>query len=141
MTDMEAPSPMETSLERAVEKLGDIVPLVMARFFATHPEAKASFAHHQPDNPARLQAEMVDNALYILMTWHSRRTEIEITLGTSVPHHVETLKVPTAWYAGLIEATIDVIAEGASPRSFAEHEMWAATRHSLSEFVVIEAVR
>jgi len=37
---------LENSLERAAERLGDITEPVMNRYYASHPEARASFNEH-----------------------------------------------------------------------------------------------
>ena len=126
---------VESALERAAEQLGDVTPLVMARFFARCPGAEASFVHHWPHNPARLQAEMVDNALYCIMTWFERRTEIEIILYTSVPHHVETLKIPAEWYRELLGATVDILAETCPADAAEEAALWVELRTALTGLV------
>ncbi len=126
---------MECALERAAEQLGDVTPLVMADFHARFPDARAMFEHHAPHGPDRLEAEMVDNALYCLMTWFHSRAEIEIILYTSVPHHQETLKVPSAWYAGLIGATIDVLLRSTPADAADELAMWADLRADFDRLV------
>lgn len=124
---------VEAALEHAAEVLGDVTPLVMAEFFARYPEAEASFAHHAPHNPAKLEAEMVENALYCLMTWCERRSEVEIILQTSAPHHNDTLKVPYGWYSGLILATADVLARAS--RDEDERALWRGLREELEAAV------
>jgi len=124
---------VQAALEHAAERLGDITPLVMAEFFRRFPAAEASFAHHAPHDPARLGAEMVDNALYCLMTWCERRSEVEIILQTSAPHHADTLHVPGEWYAGLLGATADVLARAA--RGGEEAALWAELSAELSAAV------
>lgn len=126
---------IEAALERAAAQLGDITPLVMARFLVRCPDAEPSFAHHWPDNPQRLQAEMVDNALYCVMTWFERRAEIEIILCTSVPHHVETLKIPGHWYRELLAATVDVLALTCPAAGAEEAALWAELRGALIRLV------
>lgn len=126
---------VERALERAAEQLGDITAPVMARFFARCPDAEASFAHHWPQNPERLQAEMVDNALYCIMVWYERRAEIEIIIYTSVPHHAETLKIPSHWYRELLAATVDVLAETCPSGAAEEAAMWADLRAALTGLV------
>ncbi|WP_374530937.1 hypothetical protein [Novosphingobium sp.] len=113
---------VEAALEHAAEVLGDVTPLVMAEFFTRYPEAEASFAHHAPHNPAKLEAEMVENALYCLMTWCERRAEVEIILQTSAPHHNDTLQVPYAWYSSMIAATGAVLARAS--RDEGERSLW-----------------
>lgn len=126
---------VEAALERVAEQLGDVTPQVMARFFARCPDAEASFADHWPQNPARLQAEMVDNALYCVMTWFERRAEIEIILYTSVPHHKETLKIPSEWYRELLSAAVDVLAETCPPDGADEAAMWGQMRSDFCRLV------
>ncbi len=124
---------VEAALEHAAEQLGDITPLVMAEFFHRFPAAEASFAHHAPHDPARLGAEMVDNALYCLMTWCERRSEVEIILQTSAPHHADTLHVPGEWYAGLLVVTANVLAGAA--RDAEEAGLWAQLADKLGAAV------
>lgn len=127
----------EAALEHAAEVLGDVTPLIMAEFFARYPEAEASFAHHSPHNPAKLESEMVGNALYCLMTWCERRAEVDIILQTSAPHHNDTLKVPYGWYSGLIAATADVLARAS--RDEDERALWRGISAELQEAVAAAA--
>ena len=128
---------VDAALERAAERLGDIVPLVMAEFYAHHPDARAAFDTHSPHgNPHRLEAEMVDNALYFVMTWFERKAEVEIIAYTSVPHHAETLHVPPAWYSGLLEATITVLRRATPPDDTAELALWDELREKLCGLVL-----
>jgi len=59
---------LERGLERAAEALGDVTEPVMAAFYAGFPEAEASFERLSLDNRARLEGEIVAQALYCLMT-------------------------------------------------------------------------
>lgn len=126
---------IEAALERAADQLGDITPLVMARFLARCPDAEASFVEHWPHNPQRLQAEMVDNALYCVMTWFERRSEIEIIIYTSVPHHAETLHIPAIWYRELLAATVEVLAQTCPPDAVEEAAMWEELDGALTALV------
>ena len=126
---------LEAALERAAGQLGDVTAPIMAAFLARYPDAEDSFRRHQPDNPARLQAEMVGNTMYFVMTWFERRSEIEITVDTSVDHHHHTLKVPAEWYAGMVEAAIDVLAATAPPEAEVETAMWRDLRRELSALI------
>lgn len=128
---------IEAALEHAAAVLGDVIPLIMAEFYRLHPEARESFAYHAPDQPDRLEAEMVDNALYCLMTWCERRAEVEIILQTSAPHHADTLHVPVAWYAGLLDAAVSVL--GATARDAAEAALWQDLRAELHAAVLAAA--
>ncbi|MEN9683000.1 MAG: hypothetical protein RLZZ427_751 [Pseudomonadota bacterium] len=120
---------VDAALAHAAEVLGDVTPLVMAEFYRQFPDARASFVHHALGDPGRLEAEMVDNALYFVMTWRERRMEVEIIIQTSTPHHAETLGVPAAWYGGLLAATIDVLASAA--RGPGDAALWAGLRAEL----------
>jgi len=122
---------IEQGLERAAEALGDITAPVMAAFYARFPDARASFAHHASHNPERLEAEMVDNALYCAMTWFERRSEIEIIFDQSVPHHQHTLKIRPEWYGGLIAAMLDVLEPTVPMDAVDERAAWAALREGL----------
>ena len=101
---------LKAVLERAAEELTDLSPCAMSLFYRRHPDARSAFEHHGAGKRDQLEAEMVDNALYFLMTWMERRCEISIMLKGSVPHHDHTLKVEPEWYRGLLESVIDVIA-------------------------------
>lgn len=122
---------LETALERAADRMGDPTAPVMAAFYARFPEARASFEHHWPGKADRLEAEMVGNAVYFIMTWFDRRSEVEITFGSSVPHHHHTLAVPADWYEGLILATLDVLAATCPDDAEDEAEMWQVVRAGL----------
>jgi hypothetical protein len=100
---------LEQSLERVVEQIGDITQPTMARYYGRFPAAVEAFERLWPGNRAQLEGEMVERALYCLMYWFESPGEIEIMLGGSVLHHNDTLRVPPEWYAGLVDATIDVI--------------------------------
>jgi hypothetical protein len=101
---------LEAVLTRAAEDVGDLTRPAMALFYERYPEAKAAFERHAFGNRERLEAEMVDTALYCLMTWLEREIEVSILLHGSVPHHNETLHVRPEWYSGLLSSVIDVIA-------------------------------
>lgn len=116
---------IEAGLERAAEIVGDVTGPVIAAYYRRFPEARASFEHHDPRTPHRLEAEMVENALYCVMNWFERRTEIEILLDQSVPHHSATLAVPPDWYSGLIAAVIEVILPTVPEEASDEREAWA----------------
>jgi hypothetical protein len=126
---------LDASLERAAEVLGDITAPAMTRFYETYPEARAAFEHHAFGNRAKLEAEMVENALYWAMNWLDRPTEIIIQMGSSVPHHQETLKVVPPWYGGLLNSVIDVIAETIPADAPAELALWKRIRKELGETV------
>lgn len=128
--DAERQQIIEAGLERAAEALGDVTAPVMAEFYARFPDARASFIHHSPANPARLEEEMVGNALYYVMTWYEAPTEARIAFDSSVPHHRVALGVPPDWYRGFLEAFIDVVGPAAAA-SDSDRAVWQTLRESL----------
>ena len=126
---------IERSLERAGEAIGDITAPLMARFYAAHPAAQASFELHGLGKRALLEAEMVGNVLYCLMTWFERPEEIRIILYDSVPHHQETLKVDASWYEGMLWAGIDLIEETLPEDAADERAAWEAMRAGFAETI------
>ncbi|HEX4847144.1 MAG TPA: hypothetical protein VFV30_03285 [Novosphingobium sp.] len=132
--DTERLAVIEAGLERAAETLGDVTAPVMAEFYRRHPDARASFAHHMPANPASLEAEMVGNTLYYVMTWFEKPAEARIAFDSSVPHHRVALGVPPDWYRGFIEAFLDVV-EPAAVASDADRAVWQALRAGLVDLV------
>ncbi|MFM5924616.1 MAG: hypothetical protein ACKOPG_10585 [Novosphingobium sp.] len=128
--DAERQRVIEAGLERAAVALGDVTAPVMAEFYARFPEARASFIHHSPNSPARLEEEMVGNALYYVMTWFEAPTEARIAFDSSVPHHRVALGVPPDWYRGFLEAFIDVV-EPAAVANEAHCAVWQTLRESL----------
>lgn len=125
---------VEAGLERAAATLGDVTAPVMAEFYRRFPDACASFAHHSPTNPGSLEAEMVGNALYYVMTWFASPSEARIAFDSSVPHHRVALDVPPDWYRGFIEAFLDVVAPAAIA-SEADRAVWEELRARLVELV------
>lgn len=126
---------VEKSLERAAEAIGDITAPLMARFYAVYPAAEASFEHHGLGKRALLEAEMVGNVLYCLMTWFERPEEIRIILYDSVPHHQETLKVEAGWYEGMLWAGIDLFEETLPEHAADERAVWEEMRSGLAETI------
>jgi hypothetical protein len=126
---------VERSLERAAGAIGDITAPLMARFYAAHPAAEASFEHHGLGKRALLEAEMVGNVLYCLMTWFERPEEIRIILYDSVPHHQETLKVEAGWYEGMLWAGIELIEETLPLDAADERAAWEEMRAGLAETI------
>jgi len=126
---------LEASLERAAEAVGDITQPVMELFYRRFPEAGKSFEELWPGNRDKLEAEMVERALYCLMYWFQSPGEIEILLSGSVMHHNDTLKVPPEWYSGLIEATAEVIVATIPADQAGERAVWEELRRNLSDLV------
>lgn len=130
---------LEASLERAADTVGDITGPVMARFYEAFPLARDAFEHHGLGGREKLEAQMVENALYYAMTWLDRAHEIRIALGSSVPHHQETLTIPPDWYRGLMDSVVDVIVETIPPNELGELRVWKTIRSELDD--TIEASR
>lgn len=131
MTNQAKQAAIEARLERAAEALGDLTAPVMAEYYRRYPDARASFVHHAPHGPERLEAEMVGNTLYYVMTWFESPVEARIYFDTSVPHHRVALDVPPDWFRGLIEAQIDVIETGVPALDAAEQQVWDEMRAAL----------
>ncbi|MBK8375000.1 hypothetical protein [Sphingorhabdus sp.] len=123
---------VERSLERAADILGDITAPLMARYYAAHPAAADSFAHHGLGRRDLLEAEMVGNVLYCLMTWFERPEEIRIIFYDSVPHHADTLKVGADWYGGMLDTGIALIEETLPTDAADERAAWAEMRDGMA---------
>lgn len=128
--DKERQQIVEAGLERAAEALGDVTAPVMAEFYRRYPDAQASFQHHSPHNPGSLEAEMVGNALYYVMTWFEAPGEARIAFDSSVPHHRVALGVPPDWYRGFLETFLDVV-EPVAALSDQDKAIWTELRESL----------
>jgi hypothetical protein len=128
--DAERVAVIEAGLERAAETLGDITAPVIAEFYARYPDAQASFAHHMPASPDRLEAEMVGNTLYYVMTWFEKPIDARIAFDSSVPHHRVALDVPPDWYRGFIDAFLDVV-EPAAVADDRDRAVWQTLRDGL----------
>jgi len=100
---------LEASLERAAADVGDITPHVLRRLHERHPDARPRFVALGADKADRLEHDMVEQALFCLMDWFDNRSSIEIVLAHSAPHHIETLGVSEAMFAGLITAVCETI--------------------------------
>lgn len=122
---------IEARLERYAAVHGDPSAAVLDRFFALYPDARASFAHHSPGNPEKLETEMVGNTLYYVMTWFDSPVEARIYFDTSVPQHRVALNVPPDWYRAFIEATLDEIENAVPPIDADEAAAWIDVREAL----------
>jgi len=131
MNSQKSQAAIEARLERAAQVLGDLTAPVMGEYYRRFPDARASFAHHAPHGPERLEAEMVGNTLYYVMSWFQSPAEARIYFDTSVPHHRVALDVPAEWFRGLIDTLIDVV-EGAVPAlNTTEQQAWDEMRSAL----------
>ncbi|MBQ0770729.1 hypothetical protein [Parasphingorhabdus sp.] len=126
---------LESSLERAAELLGDVTGPVMAKYYASHPQAKIAFTEHGLGNSVKLEAEMVESIIYCLMNWYDRPEEIRIMFGSTVPHHEHALHVSHEWFAGLIDAAIEVICATVPESREDELQVWNEIRSGLKTLV------
>ena len=122
-------------LERTAAQLGDITQPVLERFYARMPEARGSFEQHWPGKATQLEEEMTGNALYFIMTWHERPTEVRYALWSSVPHHQVALGIPANWYGAFMDAAIEIICETAGPADMAEKAMWQDMRAAFRQLI------
>lgn len=127
---------LEAVLTRAAEDIGDLTRPAMERFYKEHPEAEAAFERLGYGQRARLEAEMVDTALYCLMTWLEREAEISFLLYDSVPHHDQTLKVSPEWYRGLLGSVIDIVVSAIPADAADEIALMEEIRHGLFAAIV-----
>jgi hypothetical protein len=105
-------------LEFAAEKFDDIHHPVLEKYHARLPEAKTEFKRH--DNSDKLEHDMVEQALYCLMNWSQRPAEVQIVLRDTIPHHIQTLKVPLIYLEELIDSLFDVVEESIPANASAE---------------------
>lgn len=126
---------VETILTRAAERAGDITEPAMAIFYQRFPKARESFAHHGGELIHNLEGEMVQQALYCLMTWFESTGEVELMLRGSVPHHCETLNVPPEYYQGLLMATADVVQSTIPTENTQELAVWQELCDSLADLI------
>lgn len=127
---------VDTILERTAEVVGDITESVMADFYQKHPDAPAQFKHHFPVDTFRLEANMVEQALYCLIDWFKSPQAVEILLLGSVPHHIETLDVSAEIYHGLLQSTADIVGKTIPSENLIEIEVWNDASKKLKEIIV-----
>jgi hypothetical protein len=109
---------IDRCLEYAAEMFGDIHAPVLEKYHLRLPGAKAELERH--GNSVELEHSMVEQALYCLMTWFERPAEVQIVLRDTVPHHIDTLKVPMRYLEELMNVVFDVIAEALPVTAIAE---------------------
>lgn len=111
---------LENCLHWAAEAVGDVTGAALRRFYQHFPEAERAFEAHGRDDRAKLEGQMVETALFCLMTWPEEPFQVVSLLTSSVPHHQGTLNVHVAWYQGLIAAVLDTIASSVPTEAEAE---------------------
>lgn len=135
---METASParlFERCLEYTAEHVGDFHRPLLDRFYQELPEAKAQFARHANANN-KLEDDMIEQALYCLMTWYERPAEIQIVLRDTVPHHIETLDIPMVYFEGLISTLLDIITEATPAEAEQEHQVLLKLREEINETLI-----
>ncbi len=130
---------VDAVLLRAGEQLGDITPEVARLFHERMPDAMALFRHHEPHDPARLEGEMVAQALHCLTYWHESPGEIEIILTSTLPHHIETLDVSHEVFAQYLNAVCDVIADTIPEAAEDERQAWVRLQEELLAVIALGA--
>lgn len=125
----------DAGLLRAAEQIGDITAPAMELFYSRYPDALESFEIHGLGNRRQLEGMMVENTLFCLMYWFESRLEVEILLANSVPHHEGTLAVYGEWYAGLVDAVVDVVTAATPADESAAHAVWDELRAALRSFI------
>lgn len=123
-------------LERAADALGDLTPLVMERYYAAMPQAMERFEFHQPVRREKLEGEMIEQALYCLMRWHRERSEIEIILATTVPHHLFALAIPLELFTGMVDAICEVVAGSIPTDNADELQCWHGLHREMTAFML-----
>jgi len=126
---------LDAILMRAADQLGDLTGPVMQRFYQDFPEAMAAFEYHGLGKRERLEAEMVETALYSVMTWVERPVEVSIMLYGSVPHHRNTLHVRPEWYRGLLNALVGLLAETIPAEAATEKQLLSEIHAGLLEAI------
>lgn len=121
---------IERSFERAAERLGDITPAVFARYYRAYPKARACFEEHGLGKPHELQGEMVAQVVFFIMEWHREFSWTRYAWASTVPHHIETLHIPPAYFIGLSDAVIDTVLDTVPADCAEERECWEALRAS-----------
>lgn len=132
MNNSEKLQVLESILERAANELGDITPVVLADFYSLHPGSRELFGHHGGQNMSRMESDMVESALYCLMTWFDRPAEIEVMFTHTIPHH-EMLDIPVEQFAGLLQSTLRVLGKTLPDGDNRDTRIWGELESSLLE--------
>jgi hypothetical protein len=122
---------LDRILQRAADRLGDLRPDVMARFYARFPEAPALFETESAGHREVLEGQMVEQTLYCLMTWVERPVEVRIVLQSTVPHHEAALHASDRLFTGFLDAVVETIAGTIPAEAGAERDLLAAIHAAL----------
>jgi len=126
---------LDAILTRTAETVGDITAPVMREFYRRQPDAAAAFDYHGANMRERLEAEMVEKALYNVMTWLENPEEVTNLIYGSVPHHRFMLAVRPEWYAGLLDTVLDTIERTIPGSARNEVELIGEVRAGLAQAV------
>ena len=102
---------MEAALARAADEVGDLTQPVMDRLRRRCPDTEATFVRLGLGRPDQLAGQMVETALYCLMSWLDEEAPIRIMLHESLPHHCLTLGIEPELFRALAEETADLVIE------------------------------
>jgi len=125
----------EKILEKAAEKLGDIHPLILQRFFAEHPSASEVFSQHGGIHMASMQNTMIDWGLYCLMGWLDYKGEAMNALTDAVRQH-EHSEIEPQLTRGLMSSIFAVIGQSIDSSDISELRLWNRIESEILDFLV-----
>ena len=134
MNNTEKLAVLEEILYKAAEDLGDINPRVMEEFYLAYPAALPLFIEHGGMKKDRLENDMVESAVYCLMSWFENPAEIEIMFSHTVPHH-EILNIPPEFFSGLLMTTMSVIEKTLTDSDEVKLAVWTELKTKLLSLV------
>ena len=102
---------MERALEYVSESVGDVVPVVLERYYHYHPEAEKVFRDFGFEEYQRMAQSMVDEVLHCIITWADEPAEVKSVIAETVPHH-RSLKIPDQLLITLLDVVLDVLVTG-----------------------------
>lgn len=101
---------VEYAFERAANAYGDITPKVLSRFYESYPNGRELFSSNAGGQLSLLEGNMVEETAFFLLGFCEGSQEAETILTQSVPHHIQTLKVPMDAMTAFIDAFLFVVA-------------------------------
>ena len=132
MTAPEHRAAIESSLELAAERAGDLTPLVYAKLFARNPEMEALFWR---DESGKIRGEMLSQVFDAILDFISERRYAGHLIQASVSIHTE-YGVPLdvfGTFFGVVSATVrEVLGEKWTPQIGAA---WDRVLHELEAYV------
>ena len=119
---------MEAALARAADEVGDLTQPVMDRLRRRCPDTEATFVRLGLGRPDQLAGQMVETALYCLMSWLDEEALIRVMLHESLPHHCLTLGIEPGLFRALAEETADLVIETIPATCPDERAVWDEIR-------------